>query len=227
MMFPGAGGRLTIGALTNLDAAEKVTVMTWLRPRLNGAIQAYFTRWGSLANTHQLFVSHNAAARLLCAIGDNANYRDCLASTTLTSGRWYKATAVYDGTQATEAERLKWYLAAADVDGTFAADAAEVVTFSGALASVPATLSTPAATTAYLGGSAENILHYAGGMHQVRVWIGTALTISQVQAETAEENVVTPSLWYSLGQTGLTNLGSVVGFSTTTEPAFASGVTYF
>lgn len=122
-----------------------------------------------------------------------------------------KAAFVYDGTLATNADRLKLYWSWFDKGtGTWSADVQATLGFTG---TIPASL--PASAAALRVGQ-QGLTQWlsTGFVDEVRLWAGTALTSAQIAQETLSAAPATPNLRYQFNSNG-TNTGSTAGHDLT------------
>lgn len=206
--------RIALGSVVGFDAATKVTTLVFLRADNNFAAQTIFSRWNDTA------LPGDVSDQWLHAISGGfftwgtwgAGARAFGQSpTALTAGQRIKSAFVFDGTLAGNANRLKHFLSTYLGGHLFSASTQEVLVFSGA--AVPAALPTAAAINAMIGNTVAGTNSPCGSIvTQVRVWLGTALTQAQLDAETELSSVVAPSLWYKLDGNAV-NSGSLAGFN--------------
>lgn len=219
-VYPGVSDqKTTLGNMTDLNAAAKVSCVMFMACIRTGAQQALFARYDDNASDtkRQLFFGLTASQQLLfvaSAGGANISVATSAAGRTLTT-HTYKLAFVYDGTQVVANDRLKMYYSLRD-DGTltYPAVTPDVITYSGT--AFPTTLQSPASVVSYLGGDLTGAFpSYFGGFQlDVRLWIGTALSQAQIDAEVLATNVVPAShYWNMLGN--LNDTGTTGGFNGT------------
>jgi len=90
-----------------------------------------------------------------------SNYR-----TYITQGAWHHIAFVFDGSGATNADRAKIYVDGSSLSGTYSN-------------TIPTTI--PSITDWYLGKGSYNV-YYNGLMDEMALWVGTALSASDIQA---------------------------------------------
>jgi len=213
--FPGSTSeKITLGDLTALNNATKLTVTVWFTVTLTGAFQALFARYNDTVggdNRDQFYLGLNTANKPIVILRNGATNQQvtCAGSTTLVAGTRYKLTVVFDGAQSSNANRVKMYLSVRS-GGGYSADAAETLSFSNTVPSALSAAST--GVNAIVGGTVGAYNAFGGNVNDVRVWLATALSQAQVQAEALDANVVTPDLWYPFTNATATNEGSLAGF---------------
>ena len=89
------------------------------------------------------------------------NYR-----TYITQGDWHHIAFVFDGSGSTNAERAKIYVDGTSLSGTYTG-------------TMPTTI--PSITNWYLGKGSYNV-YYNGLMDEMALWVGTALSASQISS---------------------------------------------
>ena len=111
--FDGVDEYVNCGQPTVFDSATNWSISFWLKFDTNGVYAPVGYRGGSeTPNTNINFFWQHTISRMQFAIG-GAYHRTSVASNVV-SGAWRHFVAVYDGTQATNADRLKIY-----IDGSF------------------------------------------------------------------------------------------------------------
>jgi hypothetical protein len=208
--FPGISGEyIDLGNLTNLNAATKVTIMVWFTPTAIADTRMVSRASGGTAATRQIELGVGSGGKSRYYLSTGSVNVDCDGSTTIAAGSTYKSTMVFDGTQGTNATRLAGYLAQRQSDGSYPADVAETITFPSA---VPASLTTLASASAWIGTLSAASANFPGFIDEVRVWIGTALTQTQVRAETLSTNATPADLRYTFAGNA-NNSGTLSGFN--------------
>lgn len=150
--FDGVDEFVDCGQPTVFDGATNWSISFWLKFDTNGNYSPVGYRGGSEApNTNIQFLWANTISRMQFSIG-SAYHRTSVASNVV-SGAWRHFVAVYDGTQGTNADRLKIY-----VDGSFDTPSLTSGTF-------------PTSMNAAMSGGASdrvfNIGKYNGGVYEI------------------------------------------------------------
>lgn len=217
--FPGVSGQsFNFGNYLGLNGVAKATVIAWFTPYKVTAFGALFARFTAVTANQQLFFGINSSGQPHVEISTGAAVATANGSTVLAPGTTYKLAMVFDGSQATNATRLKLTLGSRQADGSYSADTAETPTYTG---TVPAAMVTAATANATSGDTANTGNAFLGCIDEVRVWAGTALSSAQIAAETLTANAVAPPLrWQFNGDA--TNIGTTAGFNGTA----ASGIAY-
>lgn len=124
-----------------------------------------------------------------------------------------KISLVYDGSGATNADRVKLYLSTYDrATGVWSADALQALTFTGTF---PATWPTSSAQQLAVGYHPVEGWSNVGVVDELRVWAGASLSAGQVGAETLAASPAAPNLRYTYANGTATNSGSTAGYDGT------------
>jgi hypothetical protein len=136
----------TISAgVSELNGASKFTIESWTK-FTNGADWA--TVFGKIASTtNRTAIQTLANGSVYVLLGNGANTYGYTAAGTITTGQWYHVAVVFDGTQTTNANRLKLYINGVQ----------KALTFSG---TIPATT----------GTSAPGLSFWQSSLDEVRIW---------------------------------------------------------
>lgn len=177
MRFDGVDDLLNFGDVTELNGASKA-VVDWSMLAMESSVTSGDVIWGKNVVANQRFnvefANPTPSSSLFIRAENGSPANATSPAGTFGSKRWSRFTLAFDGTQATNAERLRLF-----VEGTQVA-----LTFTG---SIPATLFNSAGSPFVLAndglGSANksNIV-----VRSLRVRTGIALTAQQVRAEYLE-----------------------------------------
>lgn len=218
--FPGLSDHeVALGSITSFNGAAKVSLIVWMTCIRTGAQQALFSRYDDLTGgtSRQFFFGFTSDQKLLTQISAGGSNLSTPTSTAarLTAGKTYKLALVYDGTQGTANNRVKMYYAERnDTTLAFPAVSVDAIDYFGtALATA---LTSPAAVQAKLGGTVNTDNSFGGFQHAVRLWVGTALSEAQINAETLDDSPVPATHeWPMNSSVQLNDTGSTGGFNGT------------
>jgi Concanavalin A-like lectin/glucanases superfamily/Secretion system C-terminal sorting domain len=172
---PGAGASLQLSAgsvsggnVTSLNGTNAYTIETWAKFNSIGDWHTVFSKMTDVNNRILLQVHSSKSLYVIVSNGSN-NYGQT-AVNTITTGQWYHLAVVYDGTQSTNAGRLKLY-----INGNLVP-----LSFQG---TIPATTSsTNTAPLLFGSGCSGCTANYMNGIvDDIRVW-NTPLTAATVTA---------------------------------------------
>jgi hypothetical protein len=142
--------------VSELNGASKFTIESWTK-FTNGADWA--SVYGkSASSTNRIGMQTLANGSVYVLLGNGANTYGYTAAGTITTGQWYHVAVVFDGTQATNANRLKLYINGVQ----------KALAFSG---TIPATT----------GTNTSNLSFYRSDVDEVRIW-STAVSGSNILA---------------------------------------------
>jgi len=108
--FDGVGDFVDVGSLSNLQNATEFSVSSWFKTPL-AAVQGVWVWWDDADGWLELNCSADGSmiANVTRFNHTSATY-GIAAAGTLTADTWYNATVVFDGSGATNADRLKLYV---------------------------------------------------------------------------------------------------------------------
>ena len=145
-----------------LSGASAATLAGWINvsntttnQHLCGANASVFS--GELWGSANVIYLEMGAGNFFTA----SNYR-----TYITQGDWHHIAFVFDGSGSTNAERAKIYVDGTSLSGTYTG-------------TMPTTI--PSITNWYLGKGSYNV-YYNGLMDEMALWVGTALSASQISS---------------------------------------------
>jgi hypothetical protein len=158
--FDGSNEHISIPDANSLDFTTTMTLSTWVKFDDLTGYHSLFERWGDVANGNSVWLFTDSTSlyiRLGTAYGFYGPF---------STGTWYHLTAVYDGSQTGDANRLKLY-----VNGS-------AVTLSYTGAAVAASL-VSSADPLYLGAHQGSSLFLNGIMDEARAY-NRALSATEV-----------------------------------------------
>lgn len=180
LVLPAGTNGVSLGAQAVLSGATQLTILVQYTPQSLNAARYLVTHASGATSAATSFGLRTTSAGLLEWVGWNGAALDTYTRAgALTAGSEYIAGAVYDGTLATVADRVKLF-ATAGASGVFGATTLSSV----GGASTPAALSATASVAA-IGSLATGTNAIAAPVDTVALYIGTALTAAQIDAEIA------------------------------------------
>ena len=205
--FPGAStDGIDCGRCTSFDGATKATWIIW------GIRHAQIGTYCSVSNNASTspFIIYHPSNILRVLFGASSGIAEfTMSQAVVPLGSICKLMVVYDGTQAV-GSRVTAYFAVYDrATGTWGSRTSLTKTSDTA----PANMATTASETIRLGawGSGGTYTNpFIGCLDEVRMWVGTAMTTAQLDAETLTTNAVAADFRYTFA-TDASNSGSVVG----------------
>lgn len=165
LSFDGANDYLNCGDISSLNSASAFTIEAWVKQDDNSAFNRIFAKDAD-ANNDILFSSYSGA--LYFEVGNASNpsaYWEGY-STTISSGTWFHAALVYNGSGSTNADKIKMY-----ING-----AARLLLFSNTFPSTTANLT---AVNFYLGVAAQDGIFFDGTIDELRVY-NRVLTTAEI-----------------------------------------------
>jgi hypothetical protein len=209
----GGSDVIDLGLFPAIDGAAKVTVSAWIKVNTGADYVTYFGKQD--AGRHGMFFGNMGAGDcsgcqksiFLGARTGADNHQDMYTATSaepMTAGTWHYLNYVFDGTQPTDATKLKAY-----VDGT-------QIAFPGAQIRGPIPSTMPASTADLTAGWL--VLGAVDEMHAV---VGTADSANWVVTE--YRNQSNPSAFYSVGPESPAGSGPGFTISPNTIPSKHSG----
>lgn len=213
--FPGTVGQsITTNPSLLFNAKTKLTTIVWFKHNQTGAFQTLFSCWFDSLNDF-----HDQWLCALDTLGDlffgawntTANARGFgTGNTPLVTGALYRVAFVYDGTQATNALKLKMYVSRL-VNGVYEASVQDSVTFAGAAMPTALSTLTGQGVALVLGSVVSGLSPFAGGLIATRTFIDKALTAAQIDAEHAQSDPSSADLRWELNNSAL-QTGATSGF---------------
>jgi hypothetical protein len=174
LAFDGIDDIVDFGDFTGLNGVSAYTIQVWVRFIGLGQWQTVFCKRQSDSDRATVLQAYDAGGRLGVSVNDGYRYT---TSPAVTTGVWYHAVVVYDGTVA-EPNRIRLYL-----NGN-----PQTMTIYGT-GDAPAT--TPASATRFVAGANYNALTpvtpnsadfpMAGNVDELAVW-NNALSAAEVAA---------------------------------------------
>lgn len=202
--------RIRVTNYTGLNGTNKATFVTIFTMSQRNGSGYHFHRWGATAGQSQVRLGISMG-RPIFEIGDGTNSRTATGWKSLEPGRTYVMVWAYDGTQVTDASKVRCYVSEFDYQtGLLGQVAQQSVDFTGSAAAVPSTMVSP--------GSAEDALvgeGWRGYIDAVRVWKNRALTAEEAKHETFTASDG-PHLRYEFAANA-NNTGSDTGFNGSVE----------
>ncbi len=191
LQFDGTDDQVQIDSIRHLDNTQNFTLEAWVFLNSLGAFDVLMGTGSSLTNRVDLQMD-GGTGKLLAVVANGAEaYGE--SSRSLIVGKWYHVAMSYDGTGATNADRLKLYINGQE----------DNLTFSGTIPSSTGTMNAP-----YVLGSFNGSFPMEGSLDEVRLWSQTLSADSifsnyLVQLEGDEEGL---EGYYQLNHNG----GSVI-----------------
>lgn len=168
------------GATANtalLNGVNKMTVEAWVKPETVSSTHTILSRWVvSPANSLLFIFDIDVGVPKFIISPDNSGTKTASAtSATISTGSWQHVAAVYDGTQATNGDRVVLY-----INGSPVATTVE--------ASFPATLYGSAPDSPIQLARYNEVNYYDGIGDEFRIW-NTARTAGEISANYQSELV--------------------------------------
>ncbi len=202
--FP-AGGGIDCGRCTAFDGVTKATWIIW-GSCYDSSVGSFCAVSNLDGNSPFLFDHFGSTIRLLCSSGTATWDRPSAAPI----GALFKYMIVYDGTQSGGSRCTGYYSVYDRSTATWSARATLNKTGDGVGSSMATTTSHLLKIGGYgsSAGTFNNIFH--GFIDELRMWTGTALTTTQLDAEDLSSAPATPNLRYAFA-TDASNTGSTSG----------------
>ena len=128
--FDGADDYLDCGDIDDIDGVSKITMCAWVKPSVLGTDDGIFGKGNT--GTNRSFMSiKDSSGGIRSGVSTGASWHGYTEDGVLSVGQWAFAVTVFDGTQSTDADKLKVY-----VNGV-----QKSLTFSGTSPSVTASIS--------------------------------------------------------------------------------------
>ncbi|NOW96498.1 LamG-like jellyroll fold domain-containing protein [Mucilaginibacter sp. SG564] len=211
-----SSGKISGGDVTQLKSAAAFTLESWVYFNAVGSWNNILAK--SNTSTDRIAIQTGGGDKSLYVIlGNGSNSYGYTAANAVAAGQWYHVAVVFDGTQSTNASKLKLY-----INGTL-----QTLTFSGTIPS--STSSTNAA--AFLAGSettASTNTYLSGKIDEIRVW-NAALSQSTISAwmnkalGTCHPNTSNLKLYWQLDNAA-SNTAAVASLGTTYAGTITNGV---
>jgi hypothetical protein len=152
-----SAGSVSGGNVTQLNGTTAYTIETWAKFNSIGDWHTVFSKMTDVNNRFLLQV-HSSKA-LYVIVGNGSNNYGQTAANTITTGQWYHLAVVYDGSQSTNAARLKLY-----INGNLVP-----LSFQGTIpASTSSTSTAPLLFGSGCNGCTANYMN--GVLDEIRVW---------------------------------------------------------
>ncbi|MCF8302234.1 MAG: T9SS type A sorting domain-containing protein [Bacteroidales bacterium] len=166
LYFDGSDDYMNLGDIDELNGTSAFTISFWMKDDDNSASDRLFHKLGDNTLSQDIsLATHTDEFYVEIGNGDNSfGYWDDYA-TTLSSGTWFHVATVFDGSQATNDERLKLYINGSEV----------TLTYSGTIPATTYDLSGKDVFVSYPDGA----WYYGGYLDEMRVW-NTARTETQI-----------------------------------------------
>lgn len=152
-----SSGRITTGDVTQLNNASRFTLEAQFK--YHATVSGWTTilrKMTSLTNRIMLHIGPNNNS-IYVMVGNGANSYGYTAANAVSPGTWYHVAAVFDGTQANNANRLKLYIDGVQQNLSFSSD------------SIPANTSSTN-TAPFIAGGEPGCCYLNGTIDEVRVW---------------------------------------------------------
>lgn len=177
MVFDGVDDLLNFGDVTELNGASKV-VVDWSMLAMETSITSGDVVWGKNVVANQRFnvefANPTPSSSLFIRVEGGSPANATTPAGTFGSKRWTRFTLAFDGTQATNAERLRLFVEGAQVALTFAG-------------SIPAALSNSVGSSFVLANDGLGSANKSNiAVRSLRIRAGVALTAAEVRAEYLE-----------------------------------------
>jgi hypothetical protein len=189
----------TAASATEFSGLNKFTVAIWAKAKTWNQ-GAFLSRYSTVSSGRNwLFEANgsNGIRILICSSGASCSTSWTSASSVLTNGAWHHIAFAYDGTQATNATKLRTWINGTEVTagGSFA----------GTIPTALGTVTQPLWLGAYFASG--NVAHY-GLLDEAAIWTGSAATPTQIADLYAGGHTFnlttsllgTPTHWYRLGE---------------------------
>jgi len=145
-----SGGSVNGGNVTSLNSTNKFTIESWVKFDNVGLSRTVMSKLNNTNNRIVLQTETDNSLYVVVANGSNAYGRTPINS--IAANQWYHFAMVYDGTQSTNAARLKFYINGNPI----------TLTYTG---TIPATTATN--TNGLLFGGYNELV---GNIDEVRIW---------------------------------------------------------
>jgi Concanavalin A-like lectin/glucanases superfamily/Secretion system C-terminal sorting domain len=103
-----SGGSISAGNVTQLNSASKFTIETWAKVNSTSVWNRVFNK--SFNTSNRIVLESDPTGKLYVNVSNGANSFGETAAGIVVAGQWYHLAVVYDGTQATNSNRLKLYI---------------------------------------------------------------------------------------------------------------------
>ncbi|MBB6108332.1 Putative glycoside hydrolase Family 18, chitinase_18 [Mucilaginibacter lappiensis] len=211
-----SSGKISAGDVTQLKSAAAFTLESWVYFNAIGSWNNILAK--SNTSTDRIALQTGGGDNSLYVIlGNGSNSYGYTAANAVSAGQWYHVAVVFDGTQSTNASKLKLY-----INGTL-----QTLTFSG---TIPASTSSTN-TAAFLAGSETTTstnTYLSGKIDEIRVW-NAALNQSTISAwmnkslGTCHPNASNLKLYWQLDNAAI-NTTAVASLGTTYAGTITNGV---
>ncbi len=199
--FDGADDYVNMGDIQSLNSVTAFTISGWIKQTDNGSYNRIFGKRNG--DNNDIFFS-SYLSKLYIEVGNGANtYGYWNNYSTISSGTWFYVTVVYNGSGASNSDKLKLY-----IDGVNRS-----MTFSGTIPSVTANLS---GFNFNIGGTPPVAEPYFNGViDEVRIY-NRSLGAQEISTQYNNQNA--PAGFYSIGAeeiyvSGPSSSGNIYGFA--------------
>jgi len=213
--FDGVNDIVDVGDLDTLDGVSQYTIEAWVNFNSFAADETVFAKRTSDTDRAVVLQLANNTGALRIAVSK----RYGTSTTTLSLNTWYHIAIVYDGTQGSDATRLKLYVDGALQSLTFLGTDPMVLSTTPAGSSSRLTLGAEYNSTVAVSGSAGVGVPFDGTLDDFRLWT-VARTASEISMNKDVQLVGTESnlaVYYNFNQG--TGTGSNPGVTTSNDSA--------
>jgi len=182
--FNGGNTSINWGDITQVNAAQKATVMSWIKQDTIDRVDYIFFKNKDSNNRFGIFTSTNGYLYIEYT-NDIKSYWDYSAN--ISAGTFYLFTNVYDGSQTGNAAREVTYINKTVISKTYAG-------------TIPATLSNPSGVNFLLGNRAGVANSFDGIIDEFRIVAG-ALTANQISCQYDIQNGFATNATLTMGTT--------------------------
>ena len=190
--FDGVGDYVNCGVISALQSASQFTMSCWLNSSNVTKRQGVLKWFSTTTNWIELSITPTSELQMVIANGGTAT-RGVSASSIVLNDTWYNVAIIYNGSGATNADRLKIYLNGTDLP----------LTFTG---TIPATTGTQNLNTFLIGERYINADYFVGNIDEVSIF-DSAISIGDVWDGSGQPTdlslLATPPVnWYRNGDNG-------------------------
>lgn len=159
------GGYVDIGDLP-ADGATAFTVVGWVKVQTAGGYRAIFSKFDSNFSRYEISLGNSSEYGTDLGLVVSVNNASPYTAAILATGEWAHLAVVYDGTQATNADRVKVYVNADQ----------KAMTAGG---TIPASLPTLAEAGSTIASRSDGTTNWVGGLDDFALF-NSALSASQI-----------------------------------------------
>jgi hypothetical protein len=165
--FDGTDDYVTCGDIDAIDGATTLTIETWIYPESFVLYATPISKTADVSNCVGIQYRNTSGNIAMFARDGNSIPRATTTSNVLTLNTWTHVAFVYDGTQATNTDRIKCYINGSEVALSF-------------LGTIPTQLDDNSADF-LLGSFMPASSHFDGSLDEVRIW-STARSEAEIQS---------------------------------------------